>query len=136
MRNRDENIVIQMYEDFMSSYEKVIRSHGQYARYMKRSSLIEETIKKGSPKFYITEREACRIINILRKGEEIPHKNALRKQMHYDIYKIFKKYYEEYYPSMSILACVRHAINSPAPRYYISLRYAHNKLNSLCGTPL
>lgn len=50
-------------EDLFSAYERVIKKHGEYAKIMPRSQLIQEAIESQPKRFYISNFTAKLIIN-------------------------------------------------------------------------
>lgn len=115
-----------MMKDFLSEYNKTIQSHGAGARRMKRKRLVNETLLRGAPRFYVSDEVAARTISLMLRGECINIKRPIRRQMYEDIFKGFTEWKKDN-PYGTLMEGISHVVNNKAPRFYVSLEHAINR---------
>lgn len=103
--------------DFLSAYKKIIISHGKNARYIKKETLLLETIHHPAQRFYVSYEQAHRIITRLWKGQKVTFKNKLKEKMYIDILEKIK---QKQSSDLSLKELIAQTIYSPAPRFYIT----------------
>lgn len=90
---------------------KIVLSRNPEAR---RDDILNETIKKTAPRFYITFENARRFVSMLNRGMEIPITNENKRMMYNEIYRRFKERKSDDY------GILRDILDEPAPSFYLS----------------
>lgn len=103
--------------DFLQAYKKIIVRHGKNAPYIKKETLILETINHPAKRFYVSYEQAQRIITRLWKGQKVNFKNKLKQKMYTDILNRIKEQQNTGTPLNELIA---KTIYAPAPRFYIT----------------
>lgn len=99
--------VVNAYYDSM----KIVLSKNPEA---KRDDILNETIRKSAPRFYITFENARRFVSMLNRGMDIPITNDNKRMMYYEIYRRFKEKMSTDY------GILRDILDEPAPSFYLS----------------
>ena len=77
--------------DFMESYNRVLKRHGIYAPYVKKSALIAETLQEPAKRFYVTHDQCVIIIRQMIKGKKTYIKSPQKIEMYNEILRRVKK---------------------------------------------
>lgn len=116
--------------DLSAAYEKVIKAQGRQALFMSRSELVSMAVLNGAPKFYITYEMARRNVSALLRGLQPDCSNKLKLLMYADIARLtidYQRRHKRYADDFNgALMCV--LAESPAPRFYITVKSAYNIL--------
>lgn len=66
---KDSSLIEQRNKDLYKAYERVLEKHGEYAKIMPRSMIMQETVESPAPQFYLTTQSASWIINKMSKNK-------------------------------------------------------------------
>lgn len=108
--------------DFMETYHSVIKRHAKKAVFMKRDSLLQETIDSPAKRFYVSEEQAVRTISRMLRGETPGCKSPLKKKMYKEIFKRVVACAMECDDTLTDI--IYKVVNSEAPCFYIGLKTA------------
>lgn len=106
--------------DFLAAYKKIIIRHGKNARYIKKETLLSETIHHPAQRFYVSYEQAQRIITRLWKGQKVTFRNKLKEKMYIDLLEKTR----QQHPGLPLKEKIANAIYTTAPRFYITLESA------------
>lgn len=70
--DRDRDIINDRDKALFEAYNTVLKKHGALARRLPKQMLYEEASECPAPRFYISAKQAGRIINNLLKGNTNP----------------------------------------------------------------
>jgi hypothetical protein len=108
----------EMKNDLMRVYREIV---GQYSC-RTQTEAYELTVKHQAPRYYIDARWALQVISPMTRGDHsrLEKMSPLMQQMYYDLLDtvLRLKQTEKFWYS-SLYELVRHAIQEPAPRFYI-----------------
>ena len=108
----------EMKNDLMRVYREVV---GQYSC-RNQTEAYELTVRHQAPRYYVDARWALQVISPMTRGDRsrLEKMSPLQRQMYDDLFEtvLRLKQVEKYWDS-SLYELVRHAIQEPAPRFYI-----------------
>ena len=108
----------EMKNDLMRVYREVV---GQYSC-RNQTEAYELTVKHQAPRYYVDARWALQVISPMTRGDRsrLEKMSPIQRQMYEDLFEtvLRLKQVEKYWDS-SLYELVRHAIQEPAPRFYI-----------------
>ena len=109
----------EMKDDLMRVYREVVMQHG--CRNQKEA--YELTVTHPAPRFYVDARRAHQRISPMMKGDrsQLQHMCPLRREMYETIFeKVLELMQKEKFWTKSLYCVIRHALQEPAPRFYIN----------------
>lgn len=83
--------------------------------------LYEKVAASPSSRFFVTERQALRIVSKILNGQPLPPMRRLRRCMYEEI-ACRVTVLLRHHPSLKLTAAVRTVVTSPAPEMYLSVR--------------
>ena len=116
MSKENFTIIEQMRRDLMTVYRQV------YPHCMEQWDAWVRTVESPAPRYYVSAKQACQIVTPMFRGDyRLFNKlSPLRQKMYKSIYDRVEKMSESWqYQGMSIWAIMPHALNSPAPQFFI-----------------
>ena len=85
---------------------------------------FSDAVEAPAPRFWVSEARTMRVITMMLKGMDIlDSMRPEKRRMYEEIYRRVIKQKEEH-PDMPLGDIVFDVVNSPAPRSYMSVRYA------------
>ena len=85
---------------------------------------FSDAVEAPAPRFWVSEARTMRVITMMLKGMDIlDSMRPEKRRMYEEIYRRVMKQKEEH-PDMPLGDIVFDVVNSPAPRSYMSVRYA------------
>lgn len=111
-----KDIAQQKKEDVFSAYEEAIARLGEEAKYVNKSVLLDEAMKGGAPRFYVSYERAARIISLFRKGVIPTFRQNKKLKMYRDIYALFIS------KTDGSISSLRSVLEMRAPSFYINKR--------------
>jgi len=109
----------EMKNDLMRVYREVVVQHG--CRNQKEA--YELTVTHPAPRFYVDARRAHQRISPMMRGDrsQLQAMCPLRREMYEAIFeKVLELKQKEKFWSSSLYCIIRHALQEPAPRFYIN----------------
>lgn len=109
----------EMKNDLMRTYREVVAQHG--CRNQKEA--YELTVTHPAPRFYVDARRAHQRISPMMRGDrsQLQAMCPLRREMYEAIFeKVLELKQKEKFWSSSLYCIIRHALQEPAPRFYIN----------------
>lgn len=94
---------------------------------IKMSRVCEEAVRMPARRFYISTLQAYKVICRMRKhgAEALEGMPGYRKEMFYEIWERTERNMVRFrYSSESLFTIVSHVVSEPAPRFYMSAKYA------------
>lgn len=117
----NDNFANEKSADILKSYERVIKSLGEKARYMSKESLVDIAFKSKAPRFYVSYEYARRIIWEKLNGIESARRKLI-KEMHDELFRRYKDL-NKIQGSYLILNDI---IRSEAPSFYLKKGHFRN----------
>ena len=114
--------------DLREAFNRTLANVGVYDKYYTRDSLLNMAVCQPAKRFYTSIEEAKRCIYSIEKIGITGKSNKLQQEKYNDIHRIYLRL-KEIYPSFSTNRLIELAIESPAPKFYITSYCANNVLN-------
>ena len=102
-------------DELWLAYRRAIASSGVVSTEI----LYEMTAESPTSRFWVSERRASEVIGAMLRGISISFMSPLRQQMFSEIFRRFLVYREKF-PKSTIYEATFHAVNSPAPKFYLT----------------
>lgn len=129
-KKKDISTSVYRDKDLLRVYFNVVKELGNNARYVTRSSIIEQVLKSPACCFHTSLKYACLNVSALLRGKEIsclPIKRIM--------YEEIKRRYLVCVPTGEIRRdfsrIIGDIIESPAPCFYLEFGTAFNRINRL-----
>ncbi|MDE6296579.1 MAG: hypothetical protein K2L89_01925 [Muribaculaceae bacterium] len=106
---------LQRNEELWLAYRRAIASSGVVST----DILYEMTAESPTSRFWVSERRASEVIGAMLRGISISFMTPLRQQMFKEIFSRFLSYREKF-PKSTIYEATFNAVNSPAPKFYLT----------------
>lgn len=107
--------------DFMQAYQNILSRYGKNAPFIKKETLIRETIFHPAKRFYVSPEQSLRILSQLLRNQKVDFKNPVKKEMYTTLLHLIKSKLPTDRPLINI---VTETIYTPAPRFYLTLESA------------
>lgn len=111
--------------DLRNAYNSVVEAAGCNVRFMTKKTIIEKALLLPAKSFYCTYEEGARRIHRIEKYGESGTK-GLNKLKYEALYEVYLQLSGSDLPVSEI---IRIAVDSPAPRFYITNKTAYQILN-------
>ncbi len=85
--------------------------------------MFRRAAETKTSRFWVSERRAAIVISSMLKGDRLEYMSPKRREMYYEIFKIFKKIRLRS-PEMTIYDAAYEAVNSEAPEFYLTPKSA------------
>lgn len=102
-------------DELLDAYKKALSGTGIVAP----NVIYELTADSPSSRFWVSERRAAEVLSAMAKGRSIAGMTPMKREMFADLFIIFSEYRRNF-PEASIYEAAFHAVNSPAPRFYLT----------------
>lgn len=109
-RSRDKSIV--------DTYFATAREMRQRGLFPETGELISVVAKSGAPRFYVDYESARRVISLMDRGIESRTRNANKRQMYRDLYKLFLE--QRASSGEPGYLALLSTLSGPAPSFYLS----------------
>lgn len=81
--------------------------------------ICERIANRGSKRFWVSEERAAIVIARMMRGDRLRKMKPLKREMYFEIFRIVKRLKEQY-PDMPIYKLSFKAVNTPAPKFYMT----------------
>lgn len=88
------------------------------------TSVIRRVVNMPSRRFWVSEERAFRVVSALLRGKTALRGGTLRREMYEEIARRTRAFMREH-PGWPMRESVWHVVNSPAPKFYLSVESAH-----------
>ena len=81
--------------------------------------LYEMAAHSPTSRFWVSERRASEVMGMIIRGISISYMSRLRQEMFREIFNRFIDY-RSHHPESTIYEATFHAVNTPAPKFYLT----------------
>ena len=74
---------------------------------------------RSSRRFWVSEERAAIVVARMMRGDRLRKMKPLKREMYFEIFRIVKRLKEQY-PDMPIYKLSFKAVNTPAPKFYMT----------------
>ena len=83
------------------------------------STIISDTVRMPSERFYVSDERAARVVSALMQGRDYPKMLSTHREMYAEILRRVLHLRSEH-PDWCVLQLVREVLRSPAPQFYLT----------------
>jgi len=113
------DFINQRNQDFMESYNRVLKGYGKKAPFIKKNRLIIEALQQPAKRFYVTHDQCVIIIRQMIKGESTYIKSSLKLEMYNEILIRVKRELS-IRPTRGLYGAIDYVLSKPAPKFYMT----------------
>lgn len=101
--------------ELWQAYRRAIATSGVVSTEM----LYEMTAASPTSRFWVSERRAAEVMGAIIRGISLNHMSPTRQEMFREIFNRFLQYRSKV-PKSTIYEATFHAVNTPAPKFYLT----------------
>ena len=102
--------------ELYAAYQRALRD----SRYRSLQEILVAAVNSPAPRFFVSPKRARAVITDMFQGKNpLNNMHPTRQEMFREIFRRAQRIRQQY-PTMSLLDIAKRAVNSPAPKFYLT----------------